>query len=49
MAMTLCSMFVVVFFLSKIAPLIIKDALEKKPIFVGAHVGLLKRGINQLY
>ncbi len=33
--MTLCSLFFVIFFLSKIAPLIIKRALGKEPIIEG--------------
>jgi inositol 1,4,5-triphosphate receptor type 1/inositol 1,4,5-triphosphate receptor type 3 len=33
--MTVCSLFVVVFVLAKIAPLIIKRALERKPVFEG--------------
>ena len=47
--MTLCAMFVVVFFLIKIAPLIVTRALANKSIFDEPHPGILKRLINNLY
>lgn len=45
--MTICSLFVVVFVLAKIAPLIIKRALKKKNIFEG-NIGMIKIALNWL-
>lgn len=47
--MTLCAMFVVVFFLIRIAPLIVTRALTNKPIFDEPYPGIFKRLINNLY
>ena len=47
--MTVCSLLVVIFFLSKIAPLIIKKALNEKPIFDDAKIGYIKILINYSY
>jgi inositol 1,4,5-triphosphate receptor type 1/inositol 1,4,5-triphosphate receptor type 3 len=49
MTMTICALFVVVFFLSKIAPLIIKRAWKQKPLFDEPRPGLIKSLFNLLY
>lgn len=46
--MTICSLFVVVFVLAKLAPLIVVKAYKKPDFFTG-DVGLIKKLANLLY
>ncbi|KAM3129288.1 hypothetical protein pb186bvf_018575 [Paramecium bursaria] len=48
LVMTICSLFVVVFVLAKLAPLIVVKAYKKPDFFTG-DVGLIKKLINLLY
>lgn len=47
--MTVCSLFVVIFFLAKIAPLIIKRAWSQEPLIKSKRPGLTVKFINLLY